>query len=169
MLKSKFNAGTFSSITMIAFKVCNDPAGCPADQTAPPDEQGPPPQIAPMDPPPEAAWYTGAQTLPPQNQVADRPYDCSGWFGPRTYLEAQTWHTRADQTVGTGSTQLAVGACLPHKQMIAGIFPVDILLTKYNFPSVADVTVSMRITFFWKDGNTSFELSRVGGVRDLDC
>jgi hypothetical protein len=167
MLNSRTGAGTFSSVTLIAFKVCNAVGGCAADATAPPDEQGPAPQIAPMNPPPGAAWYNGSQQLPAQAQVSDRPYDCSGWFGPRTYLEAQTWHTRTGQAVGAGSTQLTVGACLPHKQMIAGIFPVDILLTKYNFPSFANVSVSMKVAFFWNGGNVSFELSQVGDWRPL--
>jgi hypothetical protein len=32
------------------------------------------------------------------------------------------------------STQLHLGACLPHKQQIAGLLPLDILVQKAYFP-----------------------------------
>jgi len=122
-----------------------------------------------MNPPPGTAWYNTTQNLPPQNQVADRPYDCSGWLGSRTYFEAQTWFTRPGEKVGPGSTQLTVGACLPHKQMIAGILPVDILLQKTNWPSMANVSISMKVAFFWKGGNVSFELTQSGNAKNWAC
>lgn len=111
------------------FRVCNNATGCPVDSIAPPDENPePPPVIAPMNPPPGAAWYNGTIALPPQSAAAERPYDCSGWLGNRVYLEGQTWHTQPGLDPNTGSTQLHVGACLPHRQMVAGDVPLDILL-----------------------------------------
>ena len=97
------------------------------------------------NPPPAAAWYNGTQALPSQTVVATTPYDCSGWLGQRYYLETQTWHTRPGADVTNSSTQLHMGACIPHRQMIAGDFPIDILLQKQNFPTNANATVSMKV------------------------
>lgn len=111
------------------FKVCNNASGCPVDTIAPPDENpDPPPVVPPMNPPSGAAWYNGTVPLPLQSAAADRPYDCSGWLGQRVYLEGQTWHTQPGLDPATGSAQMHVGACLPHRQMVAGDVPLDILL-----------------------------------------
>jgi hypothetical protein len=93
----------------------------------------PPPQ--PISPPPGTAYYKDPLSLPPQAQVASAPYDCSGWLGSRVYLEGGTWFTRPGAQLGVDSTQLHIGACLPHKQQIAGKLPLDILVQKAYLPT----------------------------------
>lgn len=86
--------------------------------------------MPPLNPPPAAAWYDGTQALPPQSAASERPYDCSGWLGRRVYLESQAWHTPPGANPDTNATIVTLGACLPQRTMIAGQFPVDILLQK---------------------------------------
>jgi hypothetical protein len=102
-----------------------------------------------------------AAVLPPQTQAATAPYDCSGWRGSRYYLESQTWHTPPGGDVLTNSAQVLIGACLPHKQTIAGRFPLDVLLQKAYFRSNANTAIKVKLAFIWKDGNVTFEFSQV--------
>ena len=113
-------------------QTCNLPP-CPLDEIAI-DEQPPPEPIDPINPPGDAAWYNGSEALPPQSVVATTPYDCSRWLGSRIYLEGQAWFTLPGADKLLNSTQLHIGACVPHKRMIAGQFPIDILLQKVNWP-----------------------------------
>lgn len=146
-------------------QVCNnpDPALCSTDATSTPDEQGPPPDVPPMNPPPGAAVYNGSQPLPPQTQAAEDPYNCAGWLGDRRYIESQAWHTRDGGDVAGASAQLHVGACLPHRGLVAGQVPLDIALTKSQWPTNANAAVAMRVSFFWKGGCVGFVWG--GGVR----
>ena len=46
---------------------------------------------------------------------------------------SQVWHTPAGASANDQSTQLHVGACLPHKQSVAGVIPLHLLVSKLNF------------------------------------
>ena len=49
----KLNGGTFSSVTLFAFKACNPPGSCANDTTTPVDEGPAPDAVPPLNPPPE--------------------------------------------------------------------------------------------------------------------
>jgi hypothetical protein len=121
--------------TQVVFSVCNEgPDVCAQPDLPPPDEHPPGNPLPPIDPPAGATLYKLTDPLPDQNAVLKAPYDCSIWRGGRTYLEAQNWFTRPGLDANSGASQLQVGACLPHKQMVAGVIPVDVMLGKYYFP-----------------------------------
>jgi hypothetical protein len=115
--------------------VCNDDAAtCAEPDPPPPDDRPPVPDLPPISPPVGTTWYKPVDPLPNPNTVLTTPYDCSGWIGFRTFLQAETWFTRPGLDPNFGSTQLQVGACMPHKQRVAGTIPLDIVVGKFNFP-----------------------------------
>lgn len=167
------NGGTFSSASLLTLDVCNNPgegSTCSEDQPGqgPPDEHQPTPPALPK-PPGGVVFYNGSQPIPLPAQVAETPYDCSGWLEPRVYLEAQTWYTRPSDDVTAQSAQLLVGACMPHKQMVAGTFPVHILVQKNRLPSFANISVTMRVRFVWKENDITFELMQTGSQKKWSC
>lgn len=175
LLGSGLPPGTFSSASLITFDVCNDETGanCTEVETqAPPDEGKPGP--APEDPKQltGVSWYNGNQTLPEPDRPLSQPYNCSGWDlggGSRVYLEGQGWYTRPGDDLLTKSTQIHVGACVPHKQSIANQIPLHIVLKKHYFPSNANVTVTVRVRFLWSMGKLNFDLIRIGREKDWEC
>jgi hypothetical protein len=120
----------------VPFWICTgaiSPCG-PAVPTSVPDEPPPQQPLPGVSPPGDATLYKMTDTnLPNPNDVLTKPYDCSGWLGQRYYLEGQTWHTPAGASPNTASTQLHVGACLPHKQLVAGVIPLDLMVGKFYF------------------------------------
>lgn len=103
----------------IVFSVCNEDAATCAEPDPPaPGDRPPVPELPPIDPPNGTTWYRPTTPLPDPQAVINNSYECGGWAGTRVYLEAQTWFTRSARDPSAESTQLHVGACLPHKQKV---------------------------------------------------
>ncbi|KAI8473243.1 MAG: hypothetical protein J3K34DRAFT_519093 [Monoraphidium minutum] len=174
MANSRMNGGTFAAATMISFSVCGnnpgeDDAEC-NEPDPPPPVREPVPDLPPILPPDNATtWYKPGDALPDQSDVITAPYDCSKWRGSRIYLEGQTWFTRPGEDPAGKSAQIQVGSCLPHKQPVAGVIPLDIMLGKYYLPSNMNAKVEIRVSFIWLGGNTTLNIEEIDVQEGWNC
>lgn len=94
-------------------------------------------------PPPFLDWN---QPAPDPVQILKDSLNCSGFAQWRTYIEAQAWFTLdlpdVPDAVNTRSMHLHVGACVPHRQWVAGVIKMPILVQRHGYSECLELRLA---------------------------
>jgi hypothetical protein len=72
---------------------------------------------------------TPTPTNPPQQTT-----DCSGYVERRQFVESQGWWTQTPGQTGTDFGHIHVGACIPERETIRGVVPLDVRVILHDNP-----------------------------------